>query len=83
MEEEEEEEAAYTMSKCICQTPMILKVLKGTMSTYFYLFKKPKHFFQQLNSKKIMVQLCYLRLYLGTQTVSSRLLQQMARMDMD
>jgi len=30
-----------------------------------------------------MVQLCYFRLYLGTETVSCRLLQRMARMDMD
>ena len=30
-----------------------------------------------------MFQLSYLRLYLGMETVSRRLLQQMARMDMD
>ena len=30
-----------------------------------------------------MVQFCYLRLYLGIETVSCRLLQRMARMDMD
>ena len=32
---------------------------------------------------KIMVQFCYLRLYLGTVTVSCHLLQRMARMEMD
>ena len=30
-----------------------------------------------------MVQFCYLRLYLGTETISCRLCQRMARMDMD
>ena len=30
-----------------------------------------------------MVQFCYLRLHLGIQTVTCRLLQRMARMDMD
>ena len=30
-----------------------------------------------------MVQFCYFRLYLGTEIVSWRLLQQMARMNMD
>ena len=30
-----------------------------------------------------MVQFCYLRLYLGIETVSRRLLRRMARMDMD
>ena len=30
-----------------------------------------------------MVEFCYLRLYLGTETVSCRLLQRMARMDLD
>ena len=30
-----------------------------------------------------MVQFCYFRLYLGTETVSCCLLQQMARMNMD
>ena len=30
-----------------------------------------------------MIQFCYLRLYLDIETVSCRLLKQMARMDMD
>ena len=30
-----------------------------------------------------MVQFCYLRLYLGTETISCRLCQGMVRMDMD
>ena len=38
----------------------------------------------QLNSiPKIMVQFCYLRLYVGAETVSCRLLLRMARMDAD
>ena len=32
---------------------------------------------------KIMVQFCYSRLYLGTETISCCLCQRMARMDMD
>ena len=30
-----------------------------------------------------MIQFCYLRLYLGTETISCRPCQRMARMDMD
>lgn len=39
-------------------------------------------FFASIKFHKIMVQVCYLRLYLSIETVFSRLLQRLARMDL-
>ena len=49
---------------------------------FAFFFKKLKPFSHKLNSK-ITVQFCYLRLYLGTETIFCRLLQRMARIDME
>lgn len=47
------------------------------------IFNKINFVFASIKFQKIMVQFCYFRLYLGTEIVSWRLLQQMARMNMD
>ena len=49
---------------------------------YAIFFKKLKPFSRKLNSKNNGL-FCYLRLFLGIETVSCRLLQRMTRMDMD
>ena len=51
--------------------------------TLLYTIKNLKRVFCANCIAKIMVQFCYLRLYLGIGTVSCRLLIQMARMDME
>ena len=57
---------------------------KLSMSGYLPSFKNLKRVCVRNNwIPKIMVQFCYLRLYLGTETISCRLLQRMASMDMD
>ena len=62
------------------------KELKGLCKSYVLVhFKKLIWSSIHITSvPKIMVQFCYVRLYLGTETVSCRvLLLLMARMDMD
>ena len=57
---------------------------KLSMSGYLLSFKNLKRVCVRNNwIPKIMVQFCYLRLYLGPETISCRLLQRMASMDMD
>ena len=69
----------YNTSGLLVQS-LVLKSL-----TLFVIFLKSYNVSShQLNSiPKIMVQFCYLRLYVGTETVSCRLLLRMARMDVD
>ena len=61
------------------------KRVKGAMQSYLLVhFKKLIWSFHITSVPKIMVQFCYVRLYLGTETVSCRgLLLLMARMAMD
>ena len=64
-----------------CRSPLGLKGLKGLCHAICYVFKKLK--LLRVNwIPKIMVQYCYLSL-LGTKTVSCRLLQRMARIEID
>ena len=47
------------------------------------MLKQLKPVFASIELHKIMVQFCYLKLYLGIETVCGCLLLQMARMEMD
>ena len=58
-------------------------VLERAVSCYLLSFWTAKISLHINWIPKIMVQFCYLTLHLGTETVSCRLLQQMARMDRD
>ena len=57
--------------------------VNGGFATLYDIFLKANFFSHQLNEKKIMVKLCYLRLCLGIETASCRLFLRMERMDMD
>ena len=63
---------------------MLSFVLKGDMSRYLLsFFKKSANFSRIKWISETIVQFCYLRLYLSIETVSFRLTQRMARMDVD
>ena len=57
--------------------------VKMGIHTIRYLFKKVNLVFASIKFQKIMVQICYFRLYIGIETVSCRPLQRMTRMDVD
>ena len=65
-------------------TECVARLINCLCQAICYLFKNLKRVCVRINwIPKIMVQFCYLRLYLGTETISCRLLQRMASMDMD
>ena len=73
----------YNTSGLLVQA-LVLKSLYHAISLFVIFLKSYSVSSHQLNSiPKIMVQFCYLRLYVGAETVSCRLLLRMARMDAD
>ena len=51
--------------------------MKGALSRYFLSLQKAKTFLASIEFKKIIVQFCYFRLYLGVESVSFRLFRAM------
>ena len=61
---------------------VVIRVERGYVAL-FAIFLKSVNFSRIKWISETMVQFCYLRLYLSIETVSFRLTQRMARMDMD
>ena len=81
----------YSFIACACARMNELKTLKrskkvwfkGAMSHHFSIFLKSQICLSLNWIPKIMVQVCYLRLYYDVYSVSCHLLLRMARMEMD
>ena len=69
--------------------PFLPKTIVNLVDLLKWLYHAIRYIFKKLNlsshqwTSKILAQFCYLRLYLGNETVSCRLLLWMARMEMD